>query len=439
MKIATIFKYNLKYEGTILDINVPGSKSLAIRTLILASISNGTSIISNLPENDDIFYTKQVLKKLGVILEQSNSNIIIKSRGIKNFNKKAKLYLGSSGLLARFIPIILAFVDKGEYIIETSEQLTKRPNKIIFNTLENFGLSIKYLENYECYPIQLINNKKMEQNFNKIYVSGKESSQFVSAILIFASLLNKEVEVIVKDISVKHKYILMSLDSLKLFGCNNYKINEENNSISLNKFEYKTINLTIEPDINTINHLLAIAFVAKINIKINHINSKTNQPGLLFLDVLRKLGADITYNQESITLKNKRDLIIDGGFDIDMFNMAEMVPILSCLAIFAKKPIKIYNVAHIRNHETDRISAIIQELRKINIEVDEFEDGLKIYPSNPKFLEVIDSHNDHRIAMSFAMFAVFDNIKINNYDCVSKTCPDFFKTLETIGFDINIE
>ena len=435
MDITNIKKY-IKNSKNIYEINIPGSKSIAVRSLLLSSLAKGESIISNLPENDDVFFTKEVIKKLGVTIKKYGINTIVDSGGIDSFNKNARLYLGSSGILARFIPVILAFVNEGEYLIETSEQLLKRSNKAVFDLLRKFGSTIEHIKKQDCYPIKLINNKNQKIIDNKIVVSGKESSQFVSAAIIFASLIKSDVYVLIKDIKINHTYILMTLDLIKLFGYDNYTIDEKNNSIYFRKSDYKSTSIIVEPDINTVCHILAIAFISKINIKIIGVNKNTIQPGILFINLLKKIGVKIYFENNNIILKNDKNVRINGDFEINMFNMAEMVPTLSCLAVFAEKPIKIYGVAHIRNHETDRIASVVEELKKIGVKVDEFDDGLKIYPSKPVFSAPINPYGDHRIVMSFAMFAAIADIQILGFNCVSKTCPTFSEILKSIGFKV---
>lgn len=425
--------YKIKPKNSLTFLNIPGSKSLSIRSLLFAALANGTSTIQNILSSDDIDSTIKALEKLGVIISIDNCIAIVTSKGAENFNKKAEIYLGSSGILARFLPSILASIKNAEYILTTSKQLKNRPIKPLFDILEKFGVNIQYLEKNGHYPVRIITGNNLSY-IDTIEISGKESSQFVSSAIILASLIRRRVCIKVEDIKINHKYILMLLNSMRVFSNDNFSFDFEKNSIIIFGNYYTPTNITIEPDLNTAMYFLSIAYIANMDLTIKNINFETKQPGLDFINILKKMGANIYTENNSITVKKKN--IYEkpiGNFEIDMFTMAEMVPTLACLAVFANKPITIKNVEHIRNHETDRITTITEEFNKINVIVDEFKDGLKIYPNEPFFKLSVNPHNDHRIAMSFAIFAVKYDIVIDNYDCVSKTCPNFFELLNNVG------
>lgn len=427
--------YKLNPKDYLVSLNIPGSKSLSIRMLLFSALASGTSVIENILFSDDIKFTMEALKKLGVTINIDGYITTITSKSIENFNKKAEIYLGSSGILARFLPSILANVKGAEYILTASEQLKNRPMEPVFDMLEKCGINIQYLEKKGQYPIRMITNNKLS-DIDTIEISGKKSSQFVSSALILASLIKKRIYIKVEDIVIDHKYILMILDSMRVFGNNDFILDFTKNIIIMLGNNYIPTNITIEPDINTAMYFLSIAFIANIDLVIKDINFETKQPGLNFINILEKMGANI-HTENSDIIINKKDIYKKpiGGFEIDMFTMAEMVPTLACLAVFSDKPIVIGNVEHIRNHETDRISTIVEELSRIAIDTDEFNDGLKIYPGEPFFRLPINPHIDHRIAMSFSIFATKYDIIVDSYDCVSKTCPNFFELLDKIGIN----
>ena len=249
-----------------------------------------------------------------------------------------------------------------------------------------------------------------------------------------APLLQNEVKIKPLDInSENHPYIKMALQTMSDFGID-YR---DNNGIySISPQEYKAVDFTIETDFNTADYFFTLSAITKSQIEVNNINKNTLQPGLLFLQLLEKIGAKVIYNNNSIVLNGNE---INGDLNVDMFEMAEMVMTLAAAAVFAKSPIEIHGVSHIRNHESDRISAICEELKKVGVKCEEYYDGLKIYPTMPQYAEV-DSHKDHRIAMSLAILGLAGNgIVINNPSCVSKTCPNFFEILKSMGANIKYE
>ena len=419
------------YNNTI-ELDIPSSKSLSIRALILASIAEGKSVIKNVLKSDDTENCINALKDLGINIKNNGNDFEVDGCGGVFPILKNKIYFGSSGITSRFLlAIICASLSKDEkyheIILDGSEQLRKRTIKPLVDTLKTIGADIKYLENEGFFPL-LVKTAKLN-NINDIEVSGVMSSQYVSAVLMMSPSLDKSVKIYVKDIkSSEHPYIKMAIKTMKDFSIS--KIDEvAENIYKIFPQKYKAINFAVETDLNTANYFFALMAVLGGRIKIRNIDKFSLQPGLKFLEVLKKMGCKINFEDDGIILSGAKKL--KGGFEIDMFHIAEMTTLLAVLAVFADSPIEIHGVKHIRNHESDRINAISMELKKAGIIVQEFEDGLKVFPGKPKFIEA-DSHNDHRIAMSLAVLGVVNGIKILNPKCVSKTCPEFFELFNGI-------
>ncbi len=426
--------YIKKLESPIkCKIDLPSSKSLSIRALLLGAFGNGISTIRNILNSDDTNSCIDALKKLNIKIEKTGNKILIYGcNGKLPITENIEIFAGSSGITSRFLTSLLTVSDtKFSIILNGSEQLKKRTIKPLVDTLNKCGANIEYLEKNGFLPILI---KPSKLNCEYIEISGKESSQYVSSILMCAPLLQNEVKIKPLDInSENHPYIKMALQTMSDFGID-YR---DNNGIySISPQEYKAVDFTIETDFNTADYFFTLSAITKGQIEVNNINKNTLQPGLMFLQLLEKIGAKVIYNNNSIVLNGNE---INGDLNVDMFEMAEMVMTLAAAAVFAKSPIEIHGVSHIRNHESDRISAICEELKKVGIKCEEYYDGLKIYPTMPQYAEV-DSHEDHRIAMSLAILGLAGNgIVINNPSCVSKTCPNFFELLKSIGTNIKYE
>lgn len=435
MILKTVKKIHIKKLTKNIDslINLPSSKSLSIRALLLSAFANGHSTIKNVLNSDDTNDCINALKSLNIDIKQIDRTILINGcNGKLSIDKNVEIFVGSSGITSRFLTSLIVASDKNFSItLNASEQLKKRTIKPLVDTLNKCGAKIKYLENEGFLPI-LIEPSQLKCDY--IEISGKESSQYVSSILMASPLLENVIKIKPLDInSENHPYIKMALQTMGDFGVNYI----ENNGIyAIKPQNYKATDFIVETDFNTAGYFFALALMSKSKIEVNNINNKTLQPGLLFLQLLEKIGAKVEYKNNSIVLSGNN---ISGGFNINMFEMAEMVMTLAVIAVFANNPIEIHGVAHIRNHESDRILAICTELKKLNIKCEEYNDGLKIYPGKPIFTEV-ESYNDHRIAMSLAILGTSsDGIIINNPSCVSKTCPEFFELLEKIGVEIKYE
>jgi len=433
MDSIEIKPFSTKYN-TIVELSVPSSKSLSIRALILASMASGVSNIKDVLKSDDTENCINALRDLGIeIIGNKNDFKVIGCGGIFPVIKD-RIYFGSSGITSRFLLAMVCVSlsrDKKyhEIVVDGSEQLRKRTIKPLVDTLKAMGANIRYIENEGFFPL-LIKSAKLD-TIDNVEVSGALSSQYVSAIMMMSPLVGDKIKINVKDIkSSEHPYIKMAIETMKDFGIDSiHEFNE--NVYEIYPQPYRAVDFTVETDLNTANYFFALASAVGGKIRIKNINVDSLQPGLQFFDVLRKMGCNVIFKDNDAILFGTKKL--RGGFKINMFYMAEMTTLLSVLAVFADSPIEIHGVKHIRNHESDRIAAISEELRRADIVVDEFEDGLRIFPGNPKFVEA-DSHEDHRIAMSLAVLGAAGNgIKILNPRCVSKTCPEFFELLNRFG------
>jgi 3-phosphoshikimate 1-carboxyvinyltransferase len=413
-------------------LSIPSSKSLSVRALILAAFSKGQSIVKNVLDSDDTNNCINCIKEMGIKVEQNCRDFTMHGNcGTINNDKDLILFAGSSGITARFLVAMLSVAQfNHSIVIDGTAQLKKRPIKPLVDALLKIGCSLQYLENDGFLPLKILPNKTFKNN-DILQVSGKDSSQYVSAMLMLAPLIGLKVQPTDID-NDNHPYIQMALQTMKFFGIN---YTENNDIYSFEKQTYKSTDFTIETDCNTANYFFSLAVISNSKIEINNISKDTLQPGVLFLPILEKLGAKVTYKNTSILVEGNEQ--IKGGFELDMFKTAEMAITLSVLAIFADAPIKIYGIAHIRKHETDRINAIATELAKLGIKTEEFDDGIKIYPSQPNNKIEIDTYEDHRIAMSFALLGVKNGVTLLDPKCVSKTCPEFFNLLESIDIKMN--
>lgn len=421
-----------KTKDEFIEFNVPSSKSLSIRALILASIADGKSIIKNVLKSQDTEDCLNALKSLGVRIEKINQNDYEIYGCNSCFDiKDDKIYFGSSGITSRFLlAILVASLSKNkkqyEITLDGSNQLRKRSIKDLVDALKSIGGDIKYLKEDGYFPI-LVKSKKLNDNA-KIKISGELSSQFVSAILMMSPLLENKTLVEVQGIdSLEHPYVKMALKTMKDFGIDNcFEVNKNLYEIYSNN--YKSRNFIVETDLNTASYFLSIASALNQKIIIKNVEKNSLQPALKFIDLLKNMSCKIEFKENNLIFYGIDKLI--GGFEIDMFYMAELSILLAVLGVFADKPIKIYGIKHIRNHESNRITAISNELKKAGIDVEEFEDGLIVKNGEPKFIEG-ETYEDHRIAMSLSLLGIAGNgIKILNPDCVSKTCPEFFDLLK---------
>ncbi len=425
--MTEIYKTKTVYNSYA-EINTPGSKSITNRALILASLSENPVIIKNPLFSDDTVYMIEGLKTLGNNIEISSDKKTIKVRGNKTreFGNQ-KIFVGNAGTVMRFLVSYIA-CGKGEIIIEGSPRMNERPIGELVNSMRELGAEIKYLQK-EGYPPLKISAKGISKT--SVHVSGKNSSQYLSSVLLSAPYFEKGLDIIVSSNIISKPYVNMTLKMIEQFGGK-----AEFTSTGYKILPQKYNNLTeysVEGDMSSASYFLAAALVTKSKIKINNFFAESIQGDYKLLDILKKHGLKV--------IEQKKDYIIAegtenySGFNLNLNDTPDIVPTLAVTALFAGSPTVIKDVESLRIKECDRISALCTEIKKLNGNIIEYQDGFKIIPK--PFSEYkgcdIATYDDHRIAMSFAVAGLkISGINILNPKCVSKTFPQFFDEFKKI-------
>ena len=412
------------------EINIPGSKSLTNRALILAAVANGTSTLAGILKSDDSYWCIDALNKLGIKTELEGDTITVHGNNGVWPNDDAELYIGAAGTIARFLPGALAVAKKGNWVIEASNRMSERPVKPLIDALIEIGATIDYLNKDGYFPLRI---KANELEGGAVSISGKVSSQFISGVLLASPYAKEAVTVTIPDHIVQPDYVEITLNLMEQFGVK-ADFTEDLLEIVVPQSEYKGCNLQLEADASTASYFLALAAVTNGRIKITNLSSKNSQPDINMITIYEKMGCTVTRGEDFIELIGTP--ILKGGFEISMLDMSDQTLTLAAIAPFATAPITLRDVEHIRYHESDRISAMCTELQKLGIKVEEYKDGLTVYPGTPR-ATTLDSYDDHRVAMSLALIgAKVPGIVINDPGCVSKTCPSYFDLLQQLGVNV---
>lgn len=410
------------------SLKIPGSKSLTNRALILGALANGKSKITGILKSDDSYWCIDSLKKLGIKINIQGETAYIEGNNGKW--DSASLYIGAAGTIARFLPGTLA-LSKGAWTIEASESMSKRPIAPLIDALKELGAEIDYLSTTGYYPLSI---KGKEIAGGDVSISGKISSQYISGLLIPAPYAKESVVVKINDYIVQHSYVLLTLQLMEKFGAN-VEYDHNLKTIVVHPSHYTAQDVELEADASTACYFLALAALTNGKVRIDNLTDKTNQPDIQMVDVLEQMGCKVTRGSSFIELEGVRQL--RGGFEISMREISDQALTLATIAPFADKPITIKDVEHIRHHESNRISVICESLTKLGITVEEFKDGLTVYPGTPK-PTLLNTYDDHRVAMSLALIGSrVEGIQLNDPGCVSKTCPQYFKLLEILGLEIS--
>ena len=429
---------NINTEISPLEVSVPGSKSITNRALLLAAMANGESTLRGCLTSEDAYHFLECLKTLGFPVKECldhklGSTITITGFGGEIPNKKTKIYVGSAGTAARFLVAMLAFSD-GEYIVTSSEQMKKRPMQPLIDSLRNAGATVTCLEKEGHFPLQIIGTKNTSKIPDIITVNIDKSSQFLSALLIAWGTLNKKATIQVVG-SHGLSYVDMTAQMMKTFGINVEKM-IMNENIFYNFFgegSYQSITYDIEPDMSAAAYFYALAAILGIKVSVHGVTSHMLQGDVEFLHVLENMGCELTNDEkDTICIKGPEKGALKGGFTIDMSSFSDQALTLAAIAPFADAPITITGIGHIRLQECDRIKAIINNLTSLGIKTKEHADTIVIYPGQPKGCE-IETYEDHRVAMSFALTGLRTNgVIIQNPSCCKKTFAEYFTVLDDI-------
>ncbi len=397
------------------EITLEGSKSILNRVLIISTFLRSQLIIQNISNCLDIKTILINLKRMGFKLEFFNNSLLIQPPD--KISNKQLFFIKDSGAAFRFLLTRLAFLDGIKSRINVTRQLKERPILPLVEILNRNGAEIDFSE----YPYKVIGKKFIGGD---IEIPADISSQFISSILLTSNNLQKDLKLVLKGKIVSRPYIEMTLKIMKEFGINSEFI--DNVILIPSKQCYRNIErCSIEPDFSSACYFWALGAINSGEIWIKSKLRKSLQPDYKFLEILKKMGAEIHFNKERIGVKKKKL----NGVEVDMKDMPDQVPTLAVLALFAETKTTIENISHLKYKESNRIRSLLIEFNKIGANIKYTNDILTIYPLKkvPPHI-TLNSYSDHRLVMSFYILkSVFPYLKINNKNAVKKSYPNFLE------------
>lgn len=412
-------------------VKVPGSKSITNRALLLAVLARGKSTLTGVLFSEDSRYFMECVQNLGfeISINEPEKKVEIVGGAGKIPKEKAKLYVGSAGTAARFLTALLG-VSKGEYFLDASDQMKKRPMKPLLASLKELGAEINYTDKEGYFPFSLTANGVTKQ---EISVNIDDSSQFLSALLISGCCTNKDFTIHVKG-AHGMAYIDITTRMMEEFGVRALK-QEDNGEISYfipeNQY-YRGRDYAVEPDLSAACYFYAIAMLLGIRVCVSGVRMDTFQGDIQFLKLLERMGGKIEETKEGVALRGAESGKFQ-GVEVDMHAFSDQALTLAALAPFADTPTTITGIRHLRNQECDRIAAIYTELSKLGVCCEEFSDGVRIYPAENIYGGRVCTYEDHRVAMSFALIGLrVPGIVIEHPSCCRKTFENYFQVFEDL-------
>ncbi len=407
------------------EVTVPGSKSLTNRALLAAGLARGTSSLSGVLDADDTRAMLDGLGALGVGITASEDRTRVRVHGVDGHPPVVapQLEVRLSGTTARFLGPVLARV-AGTSRLDGLPPFRRRPMAPTIAALRTLGCTVVEHGAAGHLPITVSGGPVPG---GVVRVAGDASSQFLSGLLLAGPAFPAGLRIEVATPLVSGSYVELTLDVLGWFGAEVARPDER--TFVLPGSGYRAADVLIEPDASAATYLLAAAAITGGRVRVPGLTRRSRQGDARFAEVLGRMGAQVVVDGRGTEVRGTGTL---RGLEIDLGGMSDAAQTLAVVAVFADRPTRISGIGFIRAKETDRIAAVVTELRRLGIDAREEPDGLVVHPGRPT-PGVVTTYHDHRMAMSFALLGlVVPGIRIADPGCVAKTFPGYFDTLEQL-------
>ena len=396
-------------------VSIPGSKSATNRAFVLAALGDSTSKIHKPLLARDTELMLQALEKLGCTITRTNE--LIEITPMKRVHQDLAIDVGLAGTVMRFVPP-LAALTAGVVHFDGDQRARKRPMKTLIDSLKALKISVDD-ESSGSLPFSIVSDGNVQGG--EITLDASESSQFISALLLAGAKFSN-------GLTIKHvgnklpslPHIEMTIDMLNQVGVKVSSI--ERNSWKINPTIIKSKDWLIEPDLSNAGPFIAAAMVTKGEVTIKDWPQNTTQAGNAWIEILTKMGAQVSLTEKGLTVSQSGDI---KGIEFDLSNVGELTPVLVSIAVLANSNSSLTGIAHLRGHETDRLAALVENIKSIGGDAEETTDGLIIRPRK-LHAGLWKSFDDHRMATAGAVIGlVVEGILVDDIKTTSKTLPDF--------------
>ena len=402
----------------------PPNKSYTHRAIFLAALSDGKSIVKKILRSNDTLATISACRGFGIEVEEMEDKVTINNT-IDSTVANSIINAENSGTTIR-IAIAIAALSGGNTTLTGDESLRKRPMQPILDSLETMGVKTESDDGKP--PIHI--NGKIEGR--EITIKGNISSQFISALMIIAPRLPEGLTINVDGELVSKPYVDLTIAIMKKFGVQ-VDTEEKYKKYHIIHQIYKPTTFSIPSDFSNLALLLAANVLLGDGLKIEINLGDMPQGDEAIVDILEKLGVNVTLEDDIITTKSP--ILLNGG-KFDLSNTPDLLPAIAVLALKSEKPIELFNVKHARYKETDRIAIMSRELKKIGLDVEEKEDGMILRKTEDIHSAELNSENDHRLFMAFSIVGMFvGDCTVSDPDAVKVSYPEFISDMKNVGAD----
>ena len=414
-------------------VDLPGSKSLTNRALVAAALASGTSRIRRALVAEDTRAMLGAVEALGAVVvveeEEDGAPAEVTVTGVDGRPAPGPLTIDAAkaGTVGRFLPPVLA-LGTGTYRLDGSEQLRSRPLGPLVEGLRALGVAVDEEGEPGHLPISVLGADGNRAG-GKVAIQADGSSQFLSGLMLSAPYFRAGLRIEITTDLVSRPYVVMTGHVMEAFGA----VAEVGDGwVVVPPGRYRATDYEVEPDASAASYVLAAAAITGGRVVVPGLGIGSAQGDLGFVDLLARMGATVTVGPSRTEVVGGPELV---GIDADLRDLSDTVPTLAVVAAFASTPTRIRGVGFIRNKESDRIGAVVRELRRCGVDAVEEQDGMTITPSRAGLRGVtVTTYDDHRIAMAFSILGLrVPGIAIADPGCVAKTFPLWFDVLDGLG------
>lgn len=405
------------------EIRVPGSKSVTNRALVVAALAEGASTIRNALFSEDSYWLMDALVRLGFEVRADTGTVGVRGGGGSIPVADVELSVGNAGTAARFLPPVLA-LGVGPYRVDGVPRMRERPVSDLVDAMRELGAAVDYAGEDGRFPL-ILRGGGLPGGEATVEVS--KSSQFLSGLLMAAPAAEKPVALDLSGDLVSSPYVGITTGVMREFGV---QVSESPRRYLVQPAAYRAQDYLVEPDASAASYFFAAAALTGGRVAVPGLGENCSQGDLRFVEVLESMGCAVEVGTDATEVRGPCRL---RGVEADMNEISDTFMTLAAIAPFAATPTTITGIAHTRHQETDRVSAVATELRRLGVEVEEQEDSLRIIPTSEPGPARIRTYGDHRMAMAFSLAGlVVEGVTILDPACVTKTFPEYFEHLGSL-------
>ena len=408
-------------------IDLPGSKSITNRYLTCLALADGVGTLHGVSLGDDVLSMIEGLRALEIQVEVLHDGAELRIHGCRGHMPatSAVIDAGHAGTAMRFLTA-LACLGKGYYRLDGSPRMRLRPIGKLVGALQQLGGALGY-DGAEGYPP--ITMSACGLRGGRVRFNTPPSSQYISALLMVAPYAARDVLIEIAGNVTSKPYIDMTIATMRTLGVEVLASEDGDRYVVAATQRYRAETIRVEPDASAASYFWAAAAITGGLVRVNGLNRRSFQGDVNFVDLLEWMGCRIESDADSLSIQGPPAGQLQ-GIDVDLNAMPDTAQTLAVTALFANGPTTIRNVANLRIKETDRLAALESELRRLGAEVEMTPDSLTIQPPKRIVPATIETYDDHRMAMSFALAGLrAEGIRIKDAGCVSKSFPEYFEQL----------